>query len=350
MIARYKPSGNELSTKITVIVPARDEEENIGNLLEALKAQDYPKELYEVIVVNDHSEDLTPELVLNFDMERVHLINLAEYVQPGEIAFKKRAVETAVDQASGELIVTTDADCVMGPKWLSTIAGFYEETDSVFIVAPVDYNPLPNTIAKLEALDFLSIMGVTAATVHHKLFSLSNGANMAYSKEVFQAISGYDGIDQSPSGDDVFLIEKIGALHPNQINYVKSRDAIVSTSPCGSLSALFSQRMRWISKTKLYKDKRTKLTASLVFFFYLTFTVNIVLSCFKPIFFNILLVQFLIKLLVDFTFADEISTFFRKRKLLWYFLLFELVHYPFILIVGACSQVFKYSWKKRVVK
>ncbi len=350
MIPTYKRSGNLPTTRITVVVPARDEEDNIGNLLQALKEQDYPKDLYEVIVVNDHSEDLTPELVLNFDMEHVYLINLADHVEPGEIAFKKRAVETAVDQASGELIVTTDADCVMGPEWLSTMACFYEEKEPVFIVAPVDYSPLPNTLSKLEALDFMSIMGVTAATVYHRLYSLSNGANMAYPKRIFQECSGYEGIDQSPSGDDVFLIEKIGAQYPDRIHYLKSKAAIVSTAPCGKLSALFSQRMRWISKTKLYKDKRTKLTASLVFFFYLTVFANVVLSIYKPIFFNLLLVQFLVKLLVDFAFADEIAAFFKKRRTLWYFLAFEILHYPFILLVGICSQLFKYRWKERTIK
>jgi len=347
LIPEYKPSGKNSTTKVTIVVPARNEQDNLPKLLDCIKKQDYPKELFEVFVVDDHSTDLTPDIVDTCELENVYLIKLADYVESKETAFKKRAVEIAVSKSSGELILTSDADCLMGSQWISTVAAFYEETGSKFIVAPVAYRPVNSFIDHLEALDFMSVMGVTGATVQHKLFSLSNGANMAYEKEVFLNVNGYEGIDQTPSGDDVFLIEKIGKKFPYHINYLKNTNAIVYTQPVGNLKGLISQRMRWMSKTPYYSDKRTIWAGVIVLIFYATLLLNIVLSFINPAFINLLLMQIMIKVLVDFVFAKEVSKFFKSKNLLYYFPALETLHLPFVVVVSIMSQILPYSWKSR---
>lgn len=349
-ISPFKPAGRISNTKITVIVCARNEQHNILTLLNCLKNQDYPSDLFEVIVVDDHSDDLTPEIVENYEMRNLQLLHLDEYVRKNEIAFKKRAVEFAIQNSTGKLIVTTDADCSMGTKWLSTIAEFYEETNSKFIVAPVDYLSPNSLLEKLQNLDFLSIMGITGASVHHKLYNLSNGANMAYERDAFLSVNGYHKADNSPSGDDVFLIEKMGKQFPHQINYLKNRNAIVFTNACTTLPQLIQQRIRWIAKTKHYTDLRTRIIALLVLIFYLSIAFSVLLCFINIQFMNILLMQLILKSMVDYALVDEVTRFFKKRKLLRYFLILELTHFPFNCYVGVKSQFTNYTWKKRKYK
>lgn len=348
-ISLFKVSAYEPRTKLTVIIPARNEQDNIIKLLTCLQQQDYPSDLFEVIVVDDHSTDLTPELVETFDMPNLHLVHLKDYVSKDEMAYKKRAVETAVNQSTGELIICTDADCEMGRKWLYTYAAFYEYTQCKFIVAPVDYNN-QTILDHLQTIDFLSIMGVTGASVYYQMYNLSNGANMAYEKQAFLSVNGYENADQSASGDDVFLIEKIGRKYPDGVRYLKNKDAIVYTAPASSFRALFQQRMRWISKTKHYTGFFTKFTAFLFLLYYLVLTCSFVLQFFYPVFLFLFLTQFITKIIVDFALVNEVTKFFNKRKLLNHFWLLQLTHYPFTLAVGVASQMFTYQWKDRKIK
>ncbi len=345
----YKASGDMPAVKLCVVIAARNEQENILALLECLKRQTYPKELFEVIVVDDHSEDLTPELIETFSMENLYLFHLRDYLDDTVIAFKKRALELAVNQTRAELIVTTDADCIMGKKWLENFASFYAETESQFIVAPVHFNPIDSTLKILQELDFLSLMAMTGASVKHKFYNLSNGANMAYTREAYLSVNGYDD-HPSPSGDDVFLIEKIGKSYPEQVNYLKSREAIVTTKACNDLKSLVQQRMRWISKTKHYTNMATKLIALGFLGFYISLVFNLIGSFFHPIFLTIFITQIIIKAAVDFAILEDVSQFFNRKKLLQYFPLIELVHFPFNLFVGVASQFFPYKWKNRKVR
>ncbi|MEI9943927.1 MAG: glycosyltransferase [Chitinophagaceae bacterium] len=110
-IPNFIPGNGRSSIKISVIIPARNEEENIGKLLNALNEQTYPKESFEIIVVDDHSEDGTTNIVSTFP--RVKLISLKD---DNINSYKKKAIETGIAAATGELIVTTDADCEPGKK------------------------------------------------------------------------------------------------------------------------------------------------------------------------------------------------------------------------------------------
>lgn len=348
-IPAFKTSVDVPAIRICVVVAARNEEENILKLLACFKEQSYPSELFEIIIVDDHSEDNTASLVENFQMDNLNLYHLRDYVDDTVIAFKKRALELAVINTDAELIITTDADCEMGKKWLANYASFYEKTNSQFIVAPVDYNPINSMLDILQELDFLSLMAMTGASVEHKFYNLSNGANMAYTKAAYLEVNGYDD-HPSPSGDDVFLIEKIGKHFPEQINYLKSKDAIVYTKPASDFFTLVQQRMRWISKTKHYTDRTTKLLAFGFLGFYLTLLFNLIGSFFHPLFFTIFLTQVIIKAVVDFALLEDVSQFFKRKNLLYYFPIIEIVHFPFNLFVGVASQFFPYKWKNRKVK
>ena len=200
----FSQTGQGSSIKISVIIPARNEEENIGKLLSSLEKQTYPKHLFEVIVVDDHSTDNTATVVNNYSFAK--LIKL-EFDNIN--SYKKKAIETGIAAASGELIVTTDADCIVQENWLKTIAAFKEKTNAVFIAAPVVMECNSTLLQTFQALDFLVLQGITAASVQKRIHNMCNGANLAYEKKVFFEVNGFAGIDHIASGDDMLLMQKI---------------------------------------------------------------------------------------------------------------------------------------------
>ena len=238
-IPEYVPSTSLAQTKISVIIAARDEEKNIGQLLQALQEQSYPKELFEIIVVDDHSTDATAGIVQQFPT--VKLIRLKE---DGINSYKKKAIETGIAAATGELIVTTDADCLPSREWLKTIATFKEEKDAIFIAAPVVIDCNSSMLQIFQAMDFMVLQGITGAAVYKKALSMCNGANLAYEKNVFNEVNGFVGIDNIASGDDMLLMHKISTQYRGSVHYLKSKKAIVSTQPMKSWKDFFNQRIR----------------------------------------------------------------------------------------------------------
>jgi glycosyltransferase involved in cell wall biosynthesis len=183
-IADYKPSIAEPQIKISIIIPARNEEENIGNLLAALQQQTYPARLFEIIVVDDHSTDRTAAIVQQFPS-----VKLVQLKEENINSYKKKAIETGIAAATGELIVTTDADCIPPNEWLQTIASFKTEKNSVFVAAPVVLNCNSSIVQIFQAMDFMILQGITGASVHKNIHSMCNGANLAYERKAFYGVN-----------------------------------------------------------------------------------------------------------------------------------------------------------------
>ena len=202
-------AGQKSKSKISVIIPARNEEENITACLDSVCSQSYPKELYEVLVVDDHSTDNTAAIIKNYSGQNVKLISLKDFVSDTLNSYKKKAIEIAIRQSSGELIVTTDADCIVPKNWLQTIAAFYEEQQPEFIAAPVSINCGFRFIEMFQALDFATLQGITGASVYKKMHSMCNGANFAYEKNAFHEVDGFKGIDIIRDISLIELMEKM---------------------------------------------------------------------------------------------------------------------------------------------
>jgi len=338
-------SGQSPQTKISVIIPARNEEENIGRLLLALQQQIYPGELFEVIVVDDHSADKTAIIVQQFPA--VRLLQLKE---DNINSYKKKAIETGIAVATGELIVTTDADCMPAKEWLRSIAIFKEEKNAVFITAPVVFENKNSVLQIFQALDFLTLQGITGASVYKNVHSMCNGANLAYEKKVFNKVSGFAGIDHIASGDDMLLMHKIWKKYPQQIHYLKSKNAIVATPPMQTWKAFFNQRIRWASKAKQYDDKRIFAVLLLVYLFNLSFLILLVAGFFNYCYWLYLAGLWIAKTIIEFPFVNSVAKFFGKRPLMKYFFFFQPLHIAYTIISGLLGQFGKYEWKGRKVK
>lgn len=349
-----------LSTRISVLIPARNEASNIKACLESIIAQTYPAHLFEILVIDDHSTDNTAEIVRSFSTKPVKLISLKEHIA-GEInSYKKKAIEIGIQQSSGKLIVTTDADCIVPPNWLQTIALFYETNQPAFIAAPVAINCNRNFIEMFQALDFMTLQGITGASVYKKFHSMCNGANLAYEKAIFYEVGGFMGIDSIASGDDMLLMHKIYTRYPKRVMFLKSKEAIVQTAAQKSLRDFFNQRIRWASKADKYDDKRIFAVLLFVYLFNLVLFVLPLVSFFCNCRLSIINYQLSIiaawtlllvfKTVTELFFLFPVAGFFNKRSLLWIFPVMQPFHIIYTVIAGWLGKFGAYRWKERKVK
>ena len=337
-------------TKITVVIPARNEAENLVNCLDAIINQSYPKHLFEVLVVDDHSTDNTADIILSYYQHNVKLISLKDFISPNQInAYKKKAIEIAIQQSTGELIVTTDADCLVQPNWLVNIATFYEKNDAAFIAMPVSYNCKNNFLEIFQELDFMTLQGITGAAVFKKAHSMCNGANLAYQKKAFIAVGGFSGIDKIASGDDMLLMHKIYKQFPDKVFFLKSKEIIVSTQPMDTLKGFFNQRIRWASKADKYDDKRIFFVLLLVYFFNVIIFVLGMFTFFNTYTFTYFLGLIAAKTMVELFFLYPVARFFNKERLLWLFPVAQPFHILYTIISGWLGKFGTYQWKERKV-
>lgn len=353
-IPGYTASISKFQLKISVIIPARNEEKNIAQLLQALQEQTYPKELFEIIVVDDHSTDGTVNIVQQYPA-----VKLLRLIEDDINSYKKKAIETGIAAATGDLIVTTDADCLPSKDWIKTIAAFKEQLGSVFIAAPVTLTPNPSPLrgeggnsllSIFQQLDFMVLQGITGAAVYKKSLSMCNGANLAYEKNVFTEVDGFAGIDNIASGDDMLLMHKIRPKYPEKVHYLKSKEAIVSTQPMNTWKEFFNQRIRWASKAKHYGDKRILPVLLLVYLFNLSFLALAIAGFFCSYYWVYLAGLWIAKTIIEFPFVYSVSLFFNKRSLMKYFFFFQPLHIVYTIISGLLGQFGKYEWKGRRVK
>jgi cellulose synthase/poly-beta-1,6-N-acetylglucosamine synthase-like glycosyltransferase len=342
------------ATKISVIISARNEEQNIKACLDSLVAQSYPIYLFEVLVIDDHSTDNTAAIVLSYQSQNIKLITLKHFVTENSInSYKKKAIEIAIHQSTGDLMVTTDADCIVPVNWLQTIAAFYEERKPSLIVMPVAINCNNRFIEIFQALDFMTLQGITGASVYKKMHSMCNGANLAYTKKAFNKVNGFAGIDSIASGDDMLLMHKIFTQNPDAVLFLKSKEVIVQTQPVKTVKEFFNQRIRWASKADKYDDKRIFVVLLVVYFFNFLLLALPVAACFSNVQYSIFLIWLLflcLKTIAELLFLFPVAKFFNKQGLLWLFPVMQPFHILYTVIAGWLGKFGGYKWKGRSVK
>jgi poly-beta-1,6-N-acetyl-D-glucosamine synthase len=341
----FLPGEQDPELKISVIIAARNEEENIGKLLESISSQTYPKELFETIVVDDHSTDNTAGIASTFSF--VKLIRL----QFDNInSYKKKAIESGIAAASGDLIVITDADCIVRADWLKTIAGFKESSNAVFIAAPVIIQTRPTLLQTFQSLDFMVLQGITAASVQKRIHNMCNGANLAYERKAFFEVNGFSGIDHIASGDDMLLMQKIADRFPGRTAYLLSKKAIVVTQPANTWKEFFNQRIRWASKATNYNDIKIFSALLLVYFFNCALLALLVAGFWMHYmwigFFGILFAKIIVELL----FIYPVAKFYGQERILKLFPLYQPLHIVYTVIAGWLGTFGSFEWKGRRVK
>ena len=353
-IPEFNPDGLKTDSsgpRVSIIIPARNEEKNISACIRSLLEQTYPMSLVDIIVVNDHSVDKTAAMVNSFSANNLRLINLADHLDPGPInSYKKKSLELGISYSSSDWILCTDADCILPSRWIESVIRFSAASNSVFIAAPVLIPGRGSLLSIFQSLDFACLQGITGAVVFKKIHCMCNGANLAYDRKIFKEIGGFNGIDKLASGDDMLLMQKFYDHYPDRISFLKSREALVTTEAAASWADFLKQRIRWASKARGYKDRI--LSWNLLFVFLVNLLLGIFfIACFwNPYWLLGLLFLLVLKTVLEFPFARTLAGFFGLTHMLKYFFFLQPFHIFYTIIAGLLGNFPGYEWKGRKVR
>lgn len=345
---KLKTGQNAQQFPVTVLVPARNEEQNIGRCLESLVCQSYPQALFEIIVIDDDSQDRTAEIVQGYCRQyaNVRLISLGRC--PAGVAPKKRALQFGVDAALGEIIFTTDADCVAPPQWIEQMIAYFEK-DVGMVVGWVLFAPdqLTSLFHNIQALEFLGLTAAGMGSIGLGEPIIANGANLAFRKTTFREVHGYRDEQHIISGDDDLLLQKIDRMTNWKIRGAILSTTFVFTRPVANINAFINQRIRWASKGFQYKKISLVIFLVATYLFYLLLMISLPFSIRYFSIFPYPILALLLKLIVDFLIIVRATAMVQQPRLRKYFLLAELFQIPYIIYVGFASIVQKFEWKGR---
>ncbi len=322
----------------TVVVAARNEENNLPSLLDDLVNQKIDKNEFEVVVANDRSTDKTEEIINEYS-NKYKFIKAIHIIKKSEMAPKKYALESAINESKGEIILATDADCRVASDWATSMASLVSQTDKVVI----GYSRIlgqNSLIHEIQQIDFLGIMAANGGLLTNGIVCSGSGQNLGYKKKDFFDIGGFREVKHRESGDDMYIVQKISKIKGAIFNYDKN--SFVTTLPKNSLPSFINQRIRWSSNSKL------TLFKSPLFFLFLTSAflanVNILISLLFSLntFIILIVVKFLLELLV----LNIGSKLFLTRLPFISYIVWNVTQPIYILIVGIGGLADKFTWKK----
>ena len=335
-----KTGTHPLHPFVSIVVAARNEEKTIASCLKTLCNQRYPADKHEIIIVNDRSDDRTADIVNRFSEKysRVRLINVDE--SESDMAPKKWALHRGIQASGGEIILTTDADCIVRPGWIASIVRYFE--DDVGLVAGYSsiQNTSPSLFHKLMALDALALAGVAAGSFGAGFPLTCTGRNLAYRKATYTQVGGFRSIGRFLSGDDDLFLHTVRKNTDWKCRYAVDEASVIFSNPPQNVKAFIHQRIRHASKGRYYE----KLLRNGLIAVYL-FNVLLVISLLLPSLRSLFWVAFGLKSTVEFILVTKTAYLFKQRKLLWFFPGAMLLHVFYVVIFGFLGQVAKFQWK-----
>jgi cellulose synthase/poly-beta-1,6-N-acetylglucosamine synthase-like glycosyltransferase len=341
-IKNYQKEDLKPKTSFTIIVPFRDEEENLPNLLESFSKLNYPNDLFEVILVDDNSKEKFQFSHFAFHILQIDNIRVSN-------SPKKDAISTAMQHVRTTWVITTDADCLVPENWLLTFDNYIQQNDVEMFAGAVTYQCENSFLDHFQQLDLTSLQGATIGSFGLGKAFMCNGANFAYTKSLFENLNGFTGNNKIASGDDVFLLQKAVNLFPDKVHYLKANDAIVITKPTGNWKSLFYQRVRWAAKTSSYQSTFGKVLGLIVFFGNLSFVIGFFFFAFGIWPYPFFVLFAFLKFIIDFALLYKTNQFLTKTKIKS--LLLSSLLYPFFSTTVALYSLFgTYEWKGRRFK
>lgn len=332
--------------KVTVIVPFRNEEQCIAKCIDSLASQNFPENLLEAVLVNDHSRDASvqkaEETIRNTNVAGNFTIIHLEETETG----KKAALKKGIQNAKGEIIAATDADCIHHPDWLKTLSAKLDESGSDMVCGQVALHDEKGFLGKMQSLDILALQAASFASANAGFPLMCNGAGLIFRKEIFQNEMLNN---TTATGDDTFLMFSVWKKNRRKIAFLKSR-AFVLTKGEQTLSGFIQQRKRWASKVSKYKQPHVVITGIIVFLANFSVVLSGALAFIYPAWVIFFFKIFFCKTATDFVFLFAAAKHFKKQKLMWYFIpacLFEAVYTSLITLITLPRS---FEWKGRRVK
>jgi biofilm PGA synthesis N-glycosyltransferase PgaC len=342
------PQRNRDPVPITVVVAARNEAGNIGSLLDDLRSTAFPPDRFEVIIVDDHSTDATPAIVRN----AIATFPQAKFFQLADgHTGKKAALQLGIEQSRFGVIATTDADCTVSKNWLTCLASYFGLASTKLLVGPVKIAESRSFIDSLQVMEFVSVAGATAATIGLGHPVMANGANLAFRKETFTEVGGYNDNLIIASGDDEFLLRKIFRKYPDGIRYLNYYEAAITTAPLPTIGDFVSQRIRWAGKWRHNSDWVARALAFFILLAQFSFLALIILSVWQPSLPVPIAIGtiglLIIKLLMEGVFIAWVSRFLDRRFDVGAFVVLEILYPFYVLFIGIGSLFLSFQWKGR---
>ncbi|MCK4359686.1 MAG: glycosyltransferase [Candidatus Cloacimonetes bacterium] len=344
-----QPEKSSIYNNISVIIAARNEEDNIASLMESLVNQNYPEDKYEIITISDRSTDRTDLILKEYSKKykNIHYFRIEQ--EDKNLIGKKNALTKGIENSNGDILLFTDADCLPGKNWIKSInQKFNEDFDAV-----VGYSPLisdkkrslwEELIFTLRKLERLSIFVISAGTIGWNWGVTATGRNFGYKRKVFDKLNGFSGIGHIPSGDDDLFLQKISKSKLYKISFAIGQDSFVSSIERKNAKEQYNQEIRRASKWRFYPAK-IKIFSALIFIFYLILFVAFILTIFSILSLVNFLFIFIVKILIDFFIVFRGAVLFKEKRLLLVFPLAEVFYIPYFLIFGLLGIMTKYKWR-----
>ncbi len=335
------------SAFISIVLSARNEANTIEKCLEQIIKQQFPANHFEVIIIDDASEDNTYSIA-NMVLEKSTLQYqvIRESVHQG----KKKNIAKAIMLAKDSIIVTTDADVVFRfSNWLSTISNYFDIHKPAMLVMPIDFEMESGLLPTFQIIENIALTAITAGYVGIQKPFMCNGANLAFKKSAYESVNGYQSHLNISSGEDVFLMEAIKKMYPSGIHYVLSRALIVKTKVQTNFSDFFNQRIRWAYKAK-YNSNFLNLSAG-----FMVMMANLLILAFfmsiinKSVIMPYLSIFVLSKFVFDFLLLFLASDYLGRLKYLGWMIPFQCIYWIYALVIGVCSLFIKPYWKDKQI-
>lgn len=330
-------------TTVSVIIAVYNEEKAIYDCVASILKNTYPTNLWELIIIDNGSTDNTIKEIQRHNSDRIRIIS-----EP--LGYKKEALEAGISAATNSFILCTDGDCLVQSQWIHSMVLHHEIHKAEIVLGPVEIRKYRNLLTRFQAFDMLAMMGITAGGLKKGISYLSNGANMAFTRNMYNSIGSIPRKD-IPSGDDVFLLHEYLKQGGDKVYYNRSKEAIVKTEAQSTWKGLIEQRKRWASKTMSYVNPTDRYVAAFIFLFCMSIVINLLLTPFTGgLSFFIAIFQLFIKATIDYAFLSNVNNFFKKKHLMRYFLPSFFVHFSYILFAGIAGLMkTSYDWRGKKV-
>ena len=348
MYGFYKTSrttiANVTPIPFSIIIPFRNEEQHLKPLLESLVNLEYPLDCVSFYFVNDASTDKSESIVQRYanSIPNLHLIDNKRTTKSP----KKDAITTAIANINSSWIITLDADCVVPKHWLMAYASYIkQDPEAQMVIGPVSYFSTASFLAQFQLIDFLSLQLFTIGTFGIGKPILCNGANLAYQKNAFIEVQGFQGNESIASGDDIFLLEKLVKKNSKVVGLLKNPLATVYTYPQTNFKKLFEQRKRWAGKTSKTKNKYTLWIGVVIFITNVAFIGSLIGYCVNQ---NIQYLLFLLsKIILDLVFLNVVTRYYKEKLTLISRIGSSFLYPFFMLYISVISMFSSYVWKER---
>lgn len=342
--SQNQEKNNFSPTSISLIIPFRNEAENLPKLLDSLRRQDYSKGHLEILLIDDHSYDqgisFIEESIPDFPFP-IRLISLVSQIG------KKAAMIEAIKEAKGDLILCTDADCYFGPNWVESFHTEFQNSNAAMICGSVLLESGNSFIESWQKVEQAILMTFTQQSIYRKRAILANGANMAFQRELFKA--EFFSASSSQSGDDIFLLQELKKRYPDKIKFNASKDALVYTSPKSSWKSFLLQRLRWASKSKHYKDSDMLWIGGGIFLCNLIVVSLLIGSIINSNLLVYFLIFFLGKMILDGATLIHARDYLNIMGKVFWWIVFSFFYPLYSIGIALLSLLFKPKWKGRSV-